>query len=189
MEGLEKNWRLSDADPLPVLTLNFEGLHGGLEQHILPLSNYLMILIFGNNLPVFLELRPRISFYNGTHQLSEFDKLWEFIHGLVLEELEFVVLLVEVDPKMVVEIAYGDTFDIYGLRSRQGTLGVDDLHLLKSELLQESTTLGLRVFLQGSLFEDGNILGKRLILRRQGNSSHVFLEHLGNIATALLLEI
>jgi hypothetical protein len=37
---------------------------------------------------------------------------------------------------------------------------VDDLHLLKSELLQESTTLGLRVFLQGSLFEDGNILGK-----------------------------
>ena len=148
MECFEQDRGLSEVGILLLILVgDMEGLHGGREQLVLLLNNSLMLTALSYPFPIRLQIVPLASVRYGAHVLSKFDEFWDLVHGFVLELLEFVVLHIEFDPIFVVEIACFYATDKLDGRSLNGTLGMDDLHLLQSPFFHEFATNGPRILL------------------------------------------
>jgi len=143
MPDVEHDWGVSWVHPLLVLLGKVKALYGGLDESTLVRYNNLMLFLLGDSLPVVLHGLELVGIDEIFDGFSDGDDLLHLVLDVVLHLSEFVVLLVEGDPLIVVDVDLGSLEWVLTGNLHVGLGGLLELHVSHLELLHLSHVSGL----------------------------------------------
>jgi len=157
MPDVKHDWGVSWVHPLLVLLGKVKALDGGLDESTLVRYNNLVLVLLGDSLPMVLHGLELVGIDKILDGFSDGDDLWHLVLDVVLHLSEFVVLLVEDDPLIVVDVDLGSV--VWGLTGNLhvGMGGSLELHVSHLDLMLLSHVNGLDLLhlLSWALLLDG----------------------------------
>lgn len=100
-----------------VLIGDVEGLNSSLNELSLVVHDNLVLILLDDLTPVCKDGTELVGVSQGSDLFSESDNLWELVHGGKLHLSEFVVLMVEDSPLIIVDV---DVESLVWLLTRHG---------------------------------------------------------------------